>query len=381
MRAHHSQKRKNLCEDICEEQQAVVDQPLLHGNSISAAAHSTTPDPPQVSVDTTPTESDLTPESHDTNALSDPGTDGTTASDLPSSSTAVVPPTVKRDRRVDGNLAGEFGGERRPDRTQEMPGWTTSSVETSEVIEVPRSLKRRRTARFLDDSDSDTEPAVDRPFDTCGNSKYSTSSDVIGTKNRTVGEVEDKVPVEVNQQKSVSPYASALAAFGRGKRLKRVSLGPKYGTSNQPDHSTSHRQPDQNTSRGSSDDVIDLTEDVPSVSNELPASQESRGREEEMVPCPLCAELFTVSAVEAHAASCLEPQVPSPQPQRSTEKAHPVKQMSLLALRLNKLVLFVGKVLCDGISLLQYVMWSVYLMVCYFYTGQMCHCHHLTVSL
>lgn len=352
MRAHHSQKRKNLCKDISEEQQTVLDQPLHHGNSISAAAHSTTPDPPQVPVDTTPMEADLTPadrESLDTNALSDPGTDETTASDLPSSSTAIVPPAVELDsgNQVDGNLAGDFGGERRPDGTQGMSGYTPSSVEASEVGEVPRSRKRRRTARFLDDSDSDTEPAVDCPF---GNSKYSTSSDVIGTKNRTVGEVVDKVPVEVNQQKSVSPYASALAAFGRGKRLKRVSLGPKYSTSHQSDHTTSHHQPDR-----SPNDVIDLT-DVPSLSNELPARQELRGgREEERVPCPLCAELFTASAVEVHAARCLEPQPPSPQPQRSTEKRHPVKQMSLLALRLNKLVFFV--LMCCCVMEYSDVMW------------------------
>lgn len=321
VRTHHSQKHKNLSEEIHEEQQ--TDEPLHHTESISAAAHSTTPDPPQLSVDTHdigPMETDFTPE--DREALDSNPLSGT---EIPSSSTAISPPTVDSRNQVDGSLCGE----KRRDRTQEMPEYTASGVETNEVVDVRRSHKRRRTARFLDDSESDTEPVVDNCF---GSSKNSTSSDVIGTKNRTVGEVVDEVPAEVNQPKSVSPYASALAAFGRGKRLKRVVLGLK--------NSIPLCQPEQSISRGSND-VIDLTDDIWDVPNELPANQESRGggREDEGVPCPLCGELFTASAVEAHAASCLEGQSPSPQPQRSTsEKRHTIKQMSLLGLRLNKSV-------------------------------------------
>ena len=360
VRSESSQRHKAMCTDVSEQQWYVPDQPscVSHRNrSISSTVHSTTPDPPQPPANETSAPQQSSNPAHLENypINCDPSTDGT-STDLPSSSTAVVH-TLSAEQTVESNptssqvdigqphVGTDLEGE---NEQQEEAERILSSPEGSDMIGVQGSCKRRRGAHLLEDSDSDTEDIEAGSGNMHGSSKYSTSNSVMLVNNSAVSSGEVAVRTRVEGKKQKTP--NALTAFGRGKRMKRFSfhkLPVKSVTSGQPEKRSSN----------SANEVIDLTDiatpESPSPSSpSLPRSLRTARRragstdvevggesDEERVPCPLCAECFPASAVEAHAASCLEPRAPSPVLHRpSVMKKRPIKQASLLTPRFKKLV-------------------------------------------
>ena len=163
-----------------------------------------------------------------------------------------------------------------------------SSEEAGDDIIRPR---KRRRAVILEDSDSETEL----------DSISSSSNDVTVTKNSTEP-----------TGKSNSLFKRALAVLGGGRKRQSVKQLPVKG--GKP----------LSGSRGS---VVDLT------AGRGGGQKMSHPREKgELVPCPLCSELFPLSLVEAHAAICQE-EGPG---ESSSRPPPPLRQSSLLTPRFNR---------------------------------------------
>ena len=166
-------------------------------------------------------------------------------------------------------------------------GGVASSEEPGDDI---RPRKRRR-AVILEDSDSETEL----------DSISSSSNDVTVTKNSTEP-----------TGKSNSLFKRALAVLGGGRKRQSVKQLPVKG--GKP----------LSGSRGS---VVDLT------AGRGEGQKMSYPREKgELVPCPLCSELFPLSLIEAHAAVCQE-EGPG---ESSCRPPPPLRQSSLLTPRFNR---------------------------------------------
>ena len=163
-----------------------------------------------------------------------------------------------------------------------------SSEEAGDDIIRPR---KRRRAVILEDSDSETEL----------DSISSSSNDVTVTKNSTEP-----------TRKSNSLFKRALAVLGGGRKRQSVKQLPVKG--GKP----------LSGSRGS---VVDLT------AGRGGGQKMSHPREKgELVPCPLCSELFPLSLIEAHAAICQE-EGPG---ESSSRPPPPLRQSSLLTPRFNR---------------------------------------------
>ena len=216
-------------------------------------------------------------------------------------------------------------------RGREVIGDVLSSEEIGR--QYSSSKRRRRGARIMEDSGSETEAEG-------GDSKNIVNDDAILDKNSTAA----------GHVKTVSQYASALAGCSRGKRSKRSSFKQLSVTSVR-----GSKQP-QLSNTATDDDVIDLTANTvpsPSLSPPGPSSPSlghvlqcgqpkemhegavRKEEEEERVVCPLCGERFAVSVIEAHAASCREPCTTSPPLHRATSTQ---RQTILLTPRFRRLV-------------------------------------------
>ena len=374
VRSSHSQKRKILCADNDDsEQWFVPNQPSSlkrHSKSSSVSAHPPTPDPPtQPPVDNTtppldsprgdvdsasgqPSDS----EPHSRSVLPDHSRDAD--SDHPSSNTAglPVPPLTSSGTRetMETEIGNPGGGTSGPGTTA-PPDECDSEEEEGEgtigVIGLQGSRKRRRASHILDDSEPEEEAEV-----MAKNSDSTVSSGEVGA--------DHDLGLKTNGQESVPLSTSALPAFSSGKRFKSLSF------QRLPVKSMRNTTSEQGAS-GRAGDVIDLTEDglsaktrdaasSPSTSptSSSPPLPPSRSRvlgtrrtrakgsperqagdgaevEEERVPCPLCGESYVVSAIEAHAAGCLESGESSPVLDRTRNCS--LRQSSLLTPRFRKL--------------------------------------------